>query len=170
MSSGEAPVNQWAAGRSRLSLQEFWESSSPAEGFKRSERLAGGWRYLDLDLSIDFRSLLSMSSFLVSRDLESCRRFSSPSSSDLISELTEEALWPWRPADRAAGKKKQAQTGYGVHMLSLEILPITFLKLIYMIKPRVKWMKSFLFWNSAKYIEAVWHSYSDILKEKKTFI
>lgn len=104
--NGEAPVNQ-----SGLSLQVFWETSSPAEGFERSERLVGGWRYLDLDLSIDLRSLLSMSSFLESMDLGSCRRFSSPSSSDLISELTEEALWPWRPADRAAGKKQTGTNG-----------------------------------------------------------
>lgn len=65
--------------------------------------------YLDLDLSIDLRSLLSGSSFLGSRGLESCRRFSSPSSSDLISELTEEVLWPWRPPDRAAAARQDQQ-------------------------------------------------------------
>ncbi|TNN78915.1 hypothetical protein EYF80_010841 [Liparis tanakae] len=44
--------------------------------------------------SLLLRSLLSPSSFLLSRDFGSCRRFSSPSSSDLISELMEEVLWP----------------------------------------------------------------------------
>lgn len=64
---------------------------------------AHGTVYLDLDLSIAFRSL-SMSSFLLSRDLLSCR-FSSPSSSDLISELTDEVLWPCRPPERAGEHK-----------------------------------------------------------------
>lgn len=64
---------------------------------------AHGTVYLDLDLSIAFRSL-SMSSFLLSRDLLSCR-FSSPSSSDLISELTDEVLWPCRPPERAGEQK-----------------------------------------------------------------
>lgn len=64
---------------------------------------AHGTVYLDLDLSIAFRSL-SMSSFLASRDLLSCR-FSSPSSSDLISELTDEVLWPCRPPERAGEHK-----------------------------------------------------------------
>lgn len=77
-------------------MEVLWESScpSPAEGFDGSERLRGRRGYLDLDLSIALSSLLSTSSFLVSRDFVSCRRFSSPSSSDLISELTEEVLWP----------------------------------------------------------------------------
>lgn len=69
----------------------------------------GGRGYLDLDLSIDFSSLLSGSSFLGSSCLESCSRFSSPSSSDLISELTEEVLWPWRPPDRAAAAGRDQQ-------------------------------------------------------------
>lgn len=73
------------------SLDFWWKWTSERRG------------YIDLDLSIALRSLLSGSSFLVSRFFESCRRFSSPSSSDLISELMEEVLWPWRPPDRAAG-------------------------------------------------------------------
>lgn len=70
--------------------------------------VCGGRGYLDLDLSIAFSSLLSRSSFSGSRDLGSCRRFSSPSSSDFMSELTEEVLWPWRPPDRAAGGTQDA--------------------------------------------------------------
>lgn len=96
------------------SAEVFWENAcpSPAEGFDGSERLRGWRGYLDLDLSIDLSSLLSGSSFLGSRGFESCRRFSSPSSSDLISELTEEVLWPWRPPDRAAGEEMRKWEGF----------------------------------------------------------
>lgn len=72
------------------------------------------YNYIDPDLSIALSSLLSMSSFLESRLFVSCRRFSSPSSSDLISELTEEVLWPWRPPDSAARVERKDPTNVQV--------------------------------------------------------
>lgn len=57
--------------------------------------------YLDLDLVIDLTSFLSSSNLLSSPVLESWR-FSSPSSSDLISELPGDMFCPDRPAGRPA--------------------------------------------------------------------
>lgn len=56
--------------------------------------------YLDLDLVIDLTSFLSSSNLLSSPVLESW--FSSPSSSDLISELPGDMFCPDRPAGRPA--------------------------------------------------------------------
>lgn len=75
-------------------LPVLFTSSKSNKGIKWSDSII--YCYLDLDLVIDLISFLSSSNFLSSEDFVSCR-FSSPSSSDLISELPEDTLWPWRP-------------------------------------------------------------------------
>ncbi len=94
----------WVAHLCLASSQNMYHFIKVQTAFEWSD--AHGTVYLDLDLSKAFRSLLSKSSFLPSRDLPSCR-FTSPSSSDLISELTDEVLWPCRPPERAGDQRQE---------------------------------------------------------------
>lgn len=75
-------------------LPVLFTSSKSSKGIKWSDTII--YCYLDLDLVIDLISFLSSSSFLSSEDFVSWR-FSSPSSSDLISELPEDTLCPCSP-------------------------------------------------------------------------
>lgn len=87
-------------------LPVLFTSSKSNNGIKWSDSVI--YCYLDLDLVMDLISFLSSSNFLSSADLVSWR-FSSPSSSDLISELPDDTLWPWRPGGIPMEKPQEKQ-------------------------------------------------------------